>query len=148
MLVADIQVRHNTIKYRKGFSSIKAFPGCCQAFILSEFTLGRTEKDFLDNFRYNFYYSYGYPSANGEKVQEKFNELTDYFIDLFCSSQLVLAVVNMENQKYMWELLTAIGFEEVSRWKSDHGEYPDALFSNHSGITFGDSFYGAEKTEC
>ena len=58
------------------------------------------------------------------------NKVIETIIDYFCNYGQVFCTVSMENQKWMYELLLAVGFEEVKRWKSNHGDYELVMLIN------------------
>ena len=89
------------------------FTFCCQALELGDFP------NEIENF-------------------EEENEIIDALIYAFCSPKLHVITLSLKYQKEIYELARAVGFEEVCRWKSGHGDYPLVMLSNYFGNCYGE----------
>lgn len=87
---------------------------CCGLFELGTFPIGNTEEEFKEDI------------FDNESVEDFFYKL----VDEFCDNDGLFCTISMQTQRYMYELLTAVGFQEVKRWKSTHGNYELVMFVN------------------
>lgn len=98
---------------------------CCGLQEFGRFPVGNTEKEIKED-----YYSYlNHPNAY-ECWNNRYNDIVEELIEYFCEEGQVFCTISMKDQRWMYELLLAVGFEEVKRWKSNHGDYDLVMFIN------------------